>query len=259
MRCSGTASAVSGLCRVVCDGAAWRGFGCECVVPGRDDVVVYSTASASMGVSPAERTEVLFEELAELAGQRNAIDTRIVEIAAEIDRDDLCGAAGARSVAALLARKLGSSSATAHTIATVAHRLEEFPRCAAGMRQGRLSLDQVGVVAARAGAGSDSHAQLAQVATVNQLRTAVKLEPRPDPTPARIRNPRSPAPRPRNAPVGGSPWGAKFDAALASHCEALIAEWQHDRGNGAGASESTASIQGHRGGVLAPGRGRMGC
>ncbi|WP_301150668.1 DUF222 domain-containing protein, partial [Mycobacterium simiae] len=78
--------------------------------------------------------------------------------------------------------KTGSSSANAHTIAAVAHRLAEFPRCAAGMRQGRLSLDQVGVIAARAGAGSDAHyAQLAAVATVNQLRTAVKLEPRPEP------------------------------------------------------------------------------
>ena len=42
-------------------------------------------------MSPAERVEVLFEELAELAGQRNAIDGRIVEIVAELDRDELCG------------------------------------------------------------------------------------------------------------------------------------------------------------------------
>ncbi|MBY0391154.1 MAG: 13E12 repeat family protein, partial [Mycobacterium pseudokansasii] len=40
-------------------------------------------------VSPGERLEVLFEELAELAGQRNAIDGRIVEIVAEMDRDEL--------------------------------------------------------------------------------------------------------------------------------------------------------------------------
>ena len=33
-------------------------------------------------ISPTERLEVLFEELAELAGQRNAIDGRIVEIVA---------------------------------------------------------------------------------------------------------------------------------------------------------------------------------
>jgi len=143
-----------------------------------------TASSDAAAVSPAERLEVLFEELAELAGQRNAIDGRIVEIVAEMDHDELCGGTGARSVAALVAWKLGSSSANAHTIATVARRLQEFPRCAQGMREGRLSLDQVGVIAARAGEGSDEHyAQLAAVATVNQLRTAVKLEPRPEPEP----------------------------------------------------------------------------
>ena len=127
---------------------------------------------------------MLFDELAELAGQRNAIDGRIVEIVAELDRDELCGATGARSIAALVAWKMGSSSANAHTIATVAHRLAEFPRCAQGMREGRLSLDQVGVIADRAGQGSDEHyAALAAVATVSQLRTALKLEPRPEPEP----------------------------------------------------------------------------
>ena len=132
----------------------------------------------------AQRLEVLFDELAELTGQRNAIDARIVEIVAEVDRDGLWGVTAARSVAALVAWKTGSSSATAHTIAAVAGRLHEFPRCAEGMREGRLSLDQVGVIAARAGTGSDQHyAELARSASVNQLRTAVKLEPPPEPEP----------------------------------------------------------------------------
>jgi hypothetical protein len=87
-----------------------------------------STASPPVAVvSPAERLEVLFEELAELAGQRNAIDGRIVEIVAEVERDGLWGATGARSVAGLVAWKLGLSSGNAHTIATVARRFEEFP------------------------------------------------------------------------------------------------------------------------------------
>ncbi|WP_156749582.1 DUF222 domain-containing protein, partial [Mycobacterium sp. E1747] len=126
-------------------------------------------ASASTEVSPAERLDEVFEELAELAGQRNAIDGRIVDLVAEIERDELCGMTGARSVAALVAWKLGLSSGAAHTIATVAHRVEEFPRCTQGLRDGRLSLDQVGVIAARAGEGSDAHyAELARVATVHQ-------------------------------------------------------------------------------------------
>ena len=75
----------------------------------------------------SERLEVLFGELAELAGQRNAIDGRIVDIAAEIEHDGLWGSTGARSVAALIAWKLGSSSTTAHTITAVANRSAEFP------------------------------------------------------------------------------------------------------------------------------------
>ena len=79
---------------------------------------------------------------------------------------------------------LGSSSTNAHTITAVANRSAEFPRCVQGLREGRLSLDQVGVIAERASDGSDEHyAALAEVASVSQLRTAVKLEPRPQPDP----------------------------------------------------------------------------
>ncbi|NOQ61011.1 DUF222 domain-containing protein [Mycolicibacterium fortuitum] len=63
------------------------------------------TASFAAGVSPVGRLEVLFDEVAELVGQRNAIDGRLVEIVAELDRDELCGATGARSIAALVAWK----------------------------------------------------------------------------------------------------------------------------------------------------------
>ena len=45
-----------------------------------------STSASPVGTTTSDRLEVLFEELAELAGQRNAIDGRIVEIAAQIDR-----------------------------------------------------------------------------------------------------------------------------------------------------------------------------
>ncbi|MEM6105357.1 HNH endonuclease signature motif containing protein [Mycobacterium sp. 050272] len=204
------------------------------------------TASAEAVVScPPDRLGVLFEELAELAGQRNALDGRIVQIAAEIERDELCGATGARSVAALLGWKLALSSANAHTITTIAGRLAEFPRCAAGMAEGRLSLDQVGVIAAGAGAGSDAHyAALAAVATVSQLRTAVTLEPRPDPEPDAAR------PDPQASITQSSDErfscyritlphldAAKFDAALASHRDALVAEWKRDHPDGGGASD----------------------
>ncbi len=194
-------------------------------------------SSSSTSLAPDQRLEVLFEQLAELAGRRNAIDGRIVDIVAEMDRDELCGATGARSVAALVAWKLGTSSANAHTITTIAGRLEQFPRCAQGMREGQLSLDQVGVIAARAAEGSDEHyAQLAAVATVHQLRTAVKLEPRPDPEPR-------PEPARSITTTAGevsTSWritlpheeAALFDAALKSHHDALIADWKADHDTG---------------------------
>ncbi|WP_139825443.1 DUF222 domain-containing protein, partial [Mycobacterium conspicuum] len=195
------------------------------------------TASAdAVEMIPKDRLAVLFEELAELCGQRNAIDGRIVQIAAELDGRQLWGMTGARSLAAVMAWKTGCSPANARTVATIAERLEEFPRCAQALSEGRLSLDQVGVIAARAGEGSDEHyAQLAAVATVSQLRTAVKLEPRPDP---------GPAPEPeRSFSKSSSEQGscyriklgrldaAKFDAAVASHRDALFAEWRRDHGD----------------------------
>src|SRR3954466_10861254 len=189
-------------------------------------------SSGAAVVSPAERLDELFEELAELSGQRNAIDGRIVQIIAEVDHDGLWGSTGARSVAALVAWKTGSSSGNAHTIATVARRFDEFPRCAQGMREGRLSLDQVGVIAARAGQGSDKHyAELARSATVNQLRTAVKLEPRPQPD-----RPAPPSSITKTTDGELTCWriklaghaAATFDAALQSHHDALIADWKRD-------------------------------
>ncbi|WP_156431660.1 DUF222 domain-containing protein, partial [Mycobacterium sp. GA-1199] len=142
-----------------------------------------ASADAQVDVGPHERLVGLLGQLAELSGQRNAIDGRIVEIIAEIDRDGLWSTAeGVRSVKALVAWKLGMADATAKNVAAVAQRFDEFPRCTTQMREGRLSLDQVGVIAQYAGAGSDEHyAQMASVATVNQLRFAIKLEPRPQP------------------------------------------------------------------------------
>src|SRR5690242_21826547 len=82
--------------------------------------------AASVEVRPKDRLEVLFEELAELAGQRNAIDGRIVQIVAEIDRDGIWGATGARSVAALVGWKL-ASVATVSQLRT-AVKLEPRPK-----------------------------------------------------------------------------------------------------------------------------------
>ncbi|OBC02004.1 hypothetical protein A5784_16500 [Mycobacterium sp. 852013-50091_SCH5140682] len=211
------------------------------------------TSFADDGVSPAQRVEVLFEELSELAGQRNAIDGRMVDIVAELERDGLWGATGARSITSLVAWKTGITPNNAETVVAVARRAEDFPLCVEGLREGRLSLDQVGVIAERAADGSDAHyAELAAVATVAQLRTAVKLEPKPEP-------PADPDPEAEAEPVVPEPKrsftkvehddcttyqitlprleAAKLDAGMRSHQEALIAAWKRDHENADHVSE----------------------
>jgi Domain of unknown function (DUF222)/HNH endonuclease len=214
-----------------------------------------ATSFADAGMSPKQRLEVLFDEMAELTGQRNAIDGRIVDIVAEIDRAQLAGATGARSIEALVAWKAGVSPRLAKTITRVARRADEFPRCTDKLREGRLSLDQVGVIAERAAGGSDDHyAQFAESATVTQLRTAVKLEPRPEPQPqTEPQGETEPQPQPRPEPPRSltstsddqsTTWhitlphdeAATFDAALQSHNDALVADWKHDHSDGASES-----------------------
>ncbi|MBY0287833.1 MAG: HNH endonuclease [Mycobacteriaceae bacterium] len=199
-------------------------------------------------VRPKDRLEGLFAELGELMGQRNAIDGRLVEIVAEMDHDNLVGMTGCRSISALVAWKTGSSARNAEKIAAIAHRAKQFPLCMAGLREGRLSLDQVGIIAEKAGEGSDEHyAALAQAATVNQLNTALKLEPPlpSEPDPWRDTEPeREPQPEPERPPsitkthsdehytywkIALSPLdAATFDAGLQSHLDAAIAQWKRD-------------------------------
>ncbi|MHA3020346.1 HNH endonuclease signature motif containing protein [Mycobacterium sp. BMJ-28] len=185
---------------------------------------------------PAERLEVLFGELAELCGQRNAIDGRLVEIVAALEREDLAGLTGARSLPALVAWKTGATPRNADTVVAVARRIEELPVCVAGLCEGRLSLDQVGVIAERGAHGSDAHyAELAASATVAQLRTAINLAPQPEPE-------AKPEPGPEVTKTSESPDyttyrirlprldAAKFDAAMQSHHDGLITDHTGDTG-----------------------------
>ncbi|MDX1875943.1 DUF222 domain-containing protein [Mycolicibacterium sp. 120266] len=190
------------------------------------------TTAASL--EPKERLEGLFDEVAELMGQRNAIDSRLVEIVAEIDRTDLAGMTGCRSINALVAWKTGMSERNAEVMVAVAHRLDDFPRCAQGMREGKLSLDQVGVIAERAADGSDAHySELALSATVSQLRTAINFVPRPQP-----QGKTEPTPQITKTEHGEHTTyritlprleAATLDAALQSRHDALIAEHPGDQ------------------------------
>src|SRR5690349_19004516 len=187
-------------------------------------------SSAAPDLAPVERIEVLFGELAQLCGQRNAIDGRLVELVAALEREDLAGLTGARSLPALVAWKTGMTPRNADTMVAIAHRIEEFPICVESLRAGRLSLDQVGVIAERGAHGSDAHyAELAASATVTQLRTAIDLAPRdepeatPDPGPEVSKTNEGPAYTTYRIRLSRLD-AAKFDAAVQSHHDGLIAD-----------------------------------
>ncbi|PRC54022.1 HNH endonuclease, partial [Mycobacterium sp. ITM-2017-0098] len=84
------------------------------------------------------------------------------------------------------------------------------------------------------GTGSDAHyAELAKYATVRQLRTAIRLEPRTEPDP-----PPRPEPERPITKTGDDKYtywriklpheeAAKVDAALNAHRDALVADWKH--------------------------------
>ncbi len=115
------------------------------------------------------------------------------------------------------------------------------------MREGRFSLDQVGVIAEHAADGSDEHyAPMVAVSTVTQLRKAVKLEPRPEPADeSDDEDDEDEAPPPRPEPPRSfsktsdeqsttyrltlpHDEAAIFDAAVDSHRDALITDWKRD-------------------------------
>ena len=210
---------------------------------------------------PDQRLEALFEELAELVGQRNAIDGRIVEIVAEVDRDELWGATGARSVAALVAWKTGSSRGTPTRSPPSRTGWRSYP-AAPGMREGRLSLDQVGVIAGRAGEGSDAHyAELARWRRSTNCAPQSSSNHDLNPILGRSRSGRSPRPPTTTPPVADQTRPprrreVRRGTAVSSRCadgrvETRSRQWRPRIRSGASVAE-------HHRRFHAPGGGRMG-
>jgi aryl carrier-like protein len=186
-----------------------------------------------------QRFDEVEAELAELCGQRNAIDGRIAELLAAVDDEDLIAGTGLKSVEHFATWQLGCSRGRARDLVAIAERLDELPVTTGLLREGLLSADQVAVIARRAPAGTDQdYAELAQRATVSQLQRALRAErtrTNPDePAPAS-----PPSPPERQVSVwwdDDDAWnahvrlpkvdGAAADAALRSHLDALVNEWK---------------------------------
>jgi hypothetical protein len=191
------------------------------------------------------RFDEIEAELAELCGQRNAVDGRIAELLAEVERDGLLAGTGVRSVEHFATWQLGCSRGRARDLTAIAGRLDDLPQTTGLLREGRLSADQVAVIAKRAPAETDGrYADLAQQMTVTQIQRALRSAEHPPP---------GPEPAPARPPVerevitwwdDDDAWnarvrlpkvdGALADCALRSHLEALVNEWKraHDEADG---------------------------
>ena len=130
---------------------------------------------------------------------------------------------------------LGTSEGNAKTITTVAQRGAAFPRCVGQLQQGRLSLDQVGVIAARAGRDPTS-----TTPSWRRWPPSTSYGPRsssnpPDPDP----HPQPQASITKNTDEHFTWWriklphaqAATLDAAINAHREALITDWKQARGD----------------------------
>jgi hypothetical protein len=188
-------------------------------------------------------------ELAELCGQRNAIDGRIAELVAKVDAEELIAGTGLRSLEHFCTWQLGVSPGRANDLVAVAERLDDLPITTGLLRDGLLSVDQVAAVAKKAPSSPDADehfAGLARQMTVSQLQRALRsattppTQPEPSPPPerqistwwddddcwnAKIRLPKTD--------------GAIADAALRSHHDALVNE--HTRAHGQHATPATDS------------------
>lgn len=184
-----------------------------------------------------QRFDEIEAELAELCGQRNAIDGRIAELLAEVEGEGLLGGTGVRSVEHFATWQLGCSRGHARDLTAISERLDDLPVTTGLLRDGSLSVDQVAVIARRAPAGTDEHyADLARTMTVHQLQRALRAAPKPS-------APEPPPPPERELSTwwdDDDHWnaqlrlpkvdGAVADAALRSHLDALVNQWKDAHG-----------------------------
>ena len=186
----------------------------------------------------SERPEVLAAlesaeaQLAELCGQRNALVARMAAVIARVDAEELWQSAGARSVEHWVAWKCGVSHSHAADLVAVARRRDDLPECFARLDQGLISEDQLALIARRAPAGADARfAELAPLATVSQLRTALRLteraqpDPMPEPAPAPV-----PTPEPDGSADDRAPDLPPEPAAPAPSVQPRVSAWFDDEG-----------------------------
>ena len=114
------------------------------------------------------------DAFAEAAGVLNAVHGRLLDLVILTLADGHHVGPGLHTPGQYVAWKTGMAKATANRLVRIAKRVDELPCLTAALRAGEISLDQADAVAQLCPARYDRSAtQLAKVATVGQLRTAL--------------------------------------------------------------------------------------
>ena len=118
----------------------------------------------------SERERALEAELAVVCGQLNQVSARLVAVTARAIESEGWAGAGIRSVEHWLVLRAGLSPGRARQVVLMARRVGVLPVVMGQFAAGRLSVDQVAVVARHAPAHVEaSVAELAVSASVPQL------------------------------------------------------------------------------------------
>ena len=134
-------------------------------------------------------------ELADVAGQLNLANARLVRLAEHAVASGEWESSGLRSPAQFLAHRAGLSPERAKLVVDVAERRSEFPVIVGAFERGELSLEQV-VEVVKAPAWADAQLlDMATISTVGKLRRGMRSkhfegdpdEPDPEPAPPRDR------------------------------------------------------------------------
>lgn len=118
--------------------------------------------------------EAATAEINVIAGHRNALDGRLVDIAVWLLDDDAWKGTGLRKPEQFLAFRCGLSPASARRYVQVAERADELPESIDALRRGELCLDQLMPIVRRVPGWADSQVlKLSKKLTVGQINAVI--------------------------------------------------------------------------------------
>ena len=184
----------------------------------------------------------LDERVGEIAGARNAADAAAVDLVVDVIESGAWEGQGLASAAGWVAWKFGITRHRAHMFCAIAKRRRELPTAVGFFGEGRLSFEQMHLVAKHCPAEFESSvANFAQFATITQLSKTLRsysfgdaaghageCDQPPEPKPSRASLSFDPDGRFRFTAQGDAEQGARLRAALNQYHPRLVGERSND-------------------------------